>query len=266
MDPQIRESGDDELARIVRLSVEIDTGASGIYETLTQAETNGDIREAWAAMARHQQARLHNGRCLIGLVETGVLGAVFEHPEAVREELVHINLAVLTLGRLARSVRNTTEAFLLACRVECGLLHPAFASLHDVVKAHSKDAVTDEPREESLIGLIDGLRPHVVWTPEVELLCEVLRRMWKVNAQLAVQLAKVRTLSGLLPICASCKRIRGRQGEWIQIEQYVSSRTEAQFSHGICPECTRKLYPDLCHGVLEQAEGGGPRDSGEGGG
>ncbi len=58
-------------------------------------------------------------------------------------------------------------------------------------------------------------------------------------------LAEVKTLSGLLPICASCKRIRDDQGYWNQIEHYISLHSQAQFSHGICPECARKLYPEL---------------------
>ena len=56
---------------------------------------------------------------------------------------------------------------------------------------------------------------------------------------------KVATLSGFLPICASCKKIRDDQGFWSQIESYIQKHSDAKFSHGICPECTRKLYPDL---------------------
>jgi len=58
-------------------------------------------------------------------------------------------------------------------------------------------------------------------------------------------LARVKTLSGLLPICASCKRIRDDQGYWFQIESYLRRHTEADFSHGICPDCVDRLYPDL---------------------
>lgn len=52
-------------------------------------------------------------------------------------------------------------------------------------------------------------------------------------------------LMGLLPICAECKKIRDDQGKWWQIEEYISSRTEAEFSHTICPECKLKLYPQF---------------------
>jgi hypothetical protein len=58
-------------------------------------------------------------------------------------------------------------------------------------------------------------------------------------------LAEVKALSGLLPICASCKKIRDDKGYWRQIEAYIGEHSEAEFSHSICPECVKKMYPDL---------------------
>lgn len=58
-------------------------------------------------------------------------------------------------------------------------------------------------------------------------------------------LAEARTLRGLLPICASCRRIRDEQGNWISIEGYVSARTELSFTHGVCPQCATHLYPGM---------------------
>jgi len=58
-------------------------------------------------------------------------------------------------------------------------------------------------------------------------------------------LARVRTLSGLLPICANCKRIRDDQGYWHSVEAYIRSHSEADFSHSICPDCAKKLYPEF---------------------
>jgi PAS domain S-box-containing protein len=58
---------------------------------------------------------------------------------------------------------------------------------------------------------------------------------------------KIKILSGSLPICASCKKIRDEEGAWNQIEMYITDRSEANFSHGICPECAEELYPELAH-------------------
>jgi len=55
---------------------------------------------------------------------------------------------------------------------------------------------------------------------------------------------EVKTLKGILPICASCKKIRNEKGEYEQMEKYVTEHSEASFSHGICPECLKKLYPE----------------------
>jgi PAS domain S-box-containing protein len=61
-------------------------------------------------------------------------------------------------------------------------------------------------------------------------------------AELQDALAKVKLLSGLLPICASCKRSRDKQGSWRQLESYIRAHSEADFTHGVCPECLQKLY------------------------
>jgi len=55
---------------------------------------------------------------------------------------------------------------------------------------------------------------------------------------------KIKTLCGMLPICASCKKIRDDRGYWNKIEAYIEKYSEAEFSHGICPECAGKLYPE----------------------
>ncbi|MFZ2196575.1 MAG: response regulator [Thermodesulfovibrionales bacterium] len=64
-------------------------------------------------------------------------------------------------------------------------------------------------------------------------------------AKLQNALDKVKFLSGLLPICSSCKKIRDDKGYWQQIESYVREHSEAQFTHGLCPDCLTKLYPNL---------------------
>jgi PAS domain S-box-containing protein len=67
----------------------------------------------------------------------------------------------------------------------------------------------------------------------------------KLILELQDALAKVKTLSGLLPICASCKKIRDDKGYWNQIEVYIRDHSEAEFSHGLCPDCAKKYFPEL---------------------
>lgn len=57
-------------------------------------------------------------------------------------------------------------------------------------------------------------------------------------------LSEVKTLTGLLPMCASCKRIRDDKGYWNQLERYIMMHSDARFTHGVCPDCARQLYPE----------------------
>lgn len=66
----------------------------------------------------------------------------------------------------------------------------------------------------------------------------------KLNQNLQHALTEVKTLSGLLPICAHCKKIRDDQGYWSQIETYMGKRIDVEFTHGICPSCASKFFPD----------------------
>jgi PAS domain S-box-containing protein len=66
----------------------------------------------------------------------------------------------------------------------------------------------------------------------------------KLIQELQESISKINKLSGLLPICASCKKIRNDEGYWEQIESYIRDHSEADFSHSICPECAQKLYPE----------------------
>lgn len=63
-------------------------------------------------------------------------------------------------------------------------------------------------------------------------------------AALQKALATIKRLHGILPICASCKMIRNDNGYWTQVESYIREHSEAEFSHSICPDCAKKLYPD----------------------
>ncbi len=71
------------------------------------------------------------------------------------------------------------------------------------------------------------------------------REREKVISQLQEALAEIKTLSGMIPICTNCKKIRDDKGFWNQIEKYIREHSNAEFTHSVCPECFEKLYPEL---------------------
>ena len=116
--------------------------------------------------------------------------------------------------------------------------------------------ITRADRIVAILGI--GNKPADYTDKDIEIVSYLADIAWEIAEQkkaeeergrlvheLRESLAKVKTLSGLLPICASCKKIRDDGGYWRQIETYIRHHSDAEFSHSICPECARKLYPDI---------------------
>ena len=94
------------------------------------------------------------------------------------------------------------------------------------------------PSETLLQTVKEAVEAHLA-------LVAAMEELRKKNEELERTLNEVKILRGLLPICSSCKKIRDDKGYWNQIEEYIEERSEAEFSHGICPACAKELYPDL---------------------
>ena len=86
-------------------------------------------------------------------------------------------------------------------------------------------------------GVIFGVYRVRVW--------QLLKREKILNERIQEALANIKTLGGLIPICSNCKKIRDDKGYWEILEKYIQIHSDAQFSHGICPDCAAKLYPDF---------------------
>ncbi|MBN2325041.1 MAG: hypothetical protein JXQ30_15030 [Spirochaetes bacterium] len=79
-------------------------------------------------------------------------------------------------------------------------------------------------------------------------------RYKRTSEELARAISEVKRLSGLLPICAHCNKVRDDEGYWRRVEDYVSAHSEVEFTHGLCPDCMKELYPEL---VMMYAEKSG---------
>ncbi len=114
----------------------------------------------------------------------------------------------------------------------------ALNELEDKMKAFSEGGVDYIQKPFQSEEVLARVNTHIT-------LHSVQESLKKKNIELQKALDEVKQLRGFLPICASCKNIRDDQGYWEQIEVYISNHTEAIFSHGICPDCAVKLYPEL---------------------
>jgi ligand-binding sensor domain-containing protein len=79
---------------------------------------------------------------------------------------------------------------------------------------------------------------------------QLRQRERELKARVEEELARVKILRGLLPICACCKKVRDDHGYWSQIESYIADHSEADFSHGLCPDCVKEYYPEYADAVL----------------
>jgi hypothetical protein len=100
--------------------------------------------------------------------------------------------------------------------------------------------------EKVLERTADWVRANDLLKVEVEERKRAEEKMGQVVVELKEALANVKTLKGMIPICANCKKIRNDQGAWMQMELYIKEHSDAAFSHGICPDCVKKLYPEFC--------------------
>jgi len=82
----------------------------------------------------------------------------------------------------------------------------------------------------------------------------ILTELQHTNQHLEKALAEIKTLQGIVPICAKCKRIRDDKGYWNQLEEFMSTKLDAEFTHSLCPDCMRELYPEVADKVLERQQ------------
>jgi C4-dicarboxylate-specific signal transduction histidine kinase len=93
---------------------------------------------------------------------------------------------------------------------------------------------------------VGNLRQRQIAEAEVERYRQNLEKLVEKRTEdLQLAQSKIKILNGFLPICSNCKKIRDDKGYWNQIESYIRDHSEAEFSHGICPDCVKKLYPEL---------------------
>jgi hypothetical protein len=156
----------------------------------------------------------------------GILGLLFIVILAHTGKLMH----AASLRALVAGIRNETlNSFLSEEKAKEQKLN-AQLQVEIAERAHSQDELRQQNQE------LERLNAQLTTTTS---------RLESTNKELEQALIDVKQLSGMLPICSSCKKIRNDEGYWEQIEAYIRDHSEVEFSHSICPGCAEKLYPNF---------------------
>ena len=164
---------------------------------------------------------------------------------------------ILETNRTTRSILGYDHGELI--NEHFSVLFPADAeeskkAVLENIKVYGTAFVEEFRRRDGSGCIVDLTATMVPWYGESAILVTLRDASERVKAEtereqlirdLQAAMDKIKTLRGLLPICAHCKKVRDDEGYWRQVEVYVSQHSDVQFSHGICPDCIKKYYSDL---------------------
>lgn len=122
-------------------------------------------------------------------------------------------------------------------------------SLQMAFDAGANDYIT---KPLSYIELIARVRSSIKLKHETDNRKAREKELEELNKTLSQHIEDIKTLRGLIPICSSCKKIRDEKGFWESVEVYVTQHSEAEFTHSICDDCMKKLYPEFYQKIIEK--------------
>jgi len=230
------------MLQIVARCLRIDTAAQTTYDKLAAAAHDTELASFWRRMALEEQNHRLFWQQLISDHEQKPLPNVFDDPDRVLAELDQNAVEAEKIAAEDLSDLQVHTAFLKAFKMEFYLLHPAFEVMFRLLGGQGSWSPESE-YDEHIGQFISELRKHGS-TPEMELVSQLLDRLWRDHRHLATKYDRIQELKGLLPICSSCKKVRDDGGYWRQIEEYFSVHAGAEFTHGICPGCVQGLYSE----------------------
>lgn len=173
-------------------------------------------------------------RELLGLTKDQLRGRAATHPEwrFVNDSGLTLTTGEYPVNRVIGTGRPVKEMVVGIVRPELGDMVWVLVNADPVSDAQGR-------LEQVIVTFVDISRSKLLEAEREELIVE-----------LRDALSEIKELRGFLPICSRCKKIRDDSGYWQQVEEYIEDRTDARFSHSICPDCAEMLYPDLV-GELE---------------
>ncbi len=242
-----------------------------LFRTLAQSEdalriANGRLEQTLAALRQSDERY----RSFVANSSEGIWRIEFDSPIDVSLPVGEQVQQFLERGSVAEA--NEVSARMRECRLSGGIvgmrvsgLLPGSQRMMDLVSAFVRSGcrVTDaefDLRAAGVLRWVSGSLSGIVengfliraWGVERDITDSkrVAADREHLIGELQGALAEVRRLSGLLPICANCKKIRDDRGYWHQVETYIKERADVSFTHGICPDCVQALYPELKRNTL----------------
>ncbi len=164
----------------------------------------------------------------------------FEIAELLRGKNESKHIPIIFITAIKKEKKNIFKGY------EAGVVYYLLKPLDPEILKSKVNVFIDLFKQKKLIQLqADNLKQQMTKLNEANLELEKKdKAQQKLITKLQAALAEVKKLSGLLPICAECKKIRDDKGYWNQIEAYIESHTDAIFSHGLCSVCEDELYGD----------------------
>ena len=232
------------ITAIIKTCLQLEGMAIKVYGAFAE-QAKAPMKLTWQHMQDQEKEHAQYWRALLALAEKGQIQNVFDDPGQILKELKREKGSAEKYLADAESFFDDKQRVLLAYRLEFIMLHPAFEAMFYLMRDLTGDRSPSDDYLDHVNQLIEILNQIGQSTPEFELMAELTARLWKQNHQIAEQLAHIREIRGLVPICMHCKNIRDDEGFWTKVETYISDRSHAEFSHGVCPDCLRKYYSDV---------------------
>ena len=230
--------------QILDVCLSVERKAVGFYNRMAENSKSAELTTFWKEMASQESGHVQFWDKLAELEDQGSLPNVFDNPESIAHELEKLLQQVNELCK-TNIPGDPVRSVLLAYQLEFMMMHPAFPALFYMMDKKTGDLSPEKDYREHIGGLIRQVRHMGLENPELELVADLMDRQWTVQQNLARRMVEIRELRELVPICSYCKNIRNDRGYWEKVETYVESHYPAEFSHGICPDCIRKHFPEF---------------------
>lgn len=233
---------DHHLRKIIALCISTEKSSRAIYRSFAGAATREAEKKFWQSVARDESEHLAHWRKLLEASESTYLANPFLSAETTIARLQeNLETIVGIEDRVATSAAyDCKKALKTAIVLETFMLNPAFTVLFHLVGLDKTNNYSEKAYENHVWRFAEMAR-ILLPDEDLELQSLSLRNMYYQSEELARKIEKIENLTGLIPICAWCKKIREDKDYWVSVEKYIEERSLAEFSHSICPDCAAKL-------------------------